>query len=358
MSTLGKYVGRTIFWMIILSCFALLSIIILFTLLDELSRLENNYQQKEALMFVLYSIPGRFYDMLPFGILIGCLTGLGILASNSELVVMQTSGVSTFQISMNVIKPVILLLILNIYLGEYVVPNMERVARNDKQLAVSKERKLSRHGFWFREGNIYMHVSLLNTGGVIQGVTHYIFNESRQLEKVLYARRAVFHTGGSRGPYWLLEDIEVTEFTIDGPKAYRLPGLEWKTSIRPDIAANESLLDPVNLSVRELTRRIDYLREQELDSTSYELGFWKKVLQPLSVIGLVFIALSFIFGPLRETTMGVRVVSGIVTGIFFKFSQDLLSPASVVYGFSPLLAVLVPILLCFLAGLYLLKRAA
>jgi lipopolysaccharide export system permease protein len=55
--------------------------------------------------------------------------------------------------------------------------------------------------------------------------------------------------------------------------------------------------------------------------------------------------------------MGMRVVTGLVTGIVFKFFQDLLSPASLVFGFSPMVAVLIPIVLCFGAGYFLLRRA-
>ncbi|MDB9880136.1 LPS export ABC transporter permease LptG, partial [Pseudomonadales bacterium] len=75
-------------------------------------------------------------------------------------------------------------------------------------------------------------------------------------------------------------------------------------------------------------------------------------------LSLVFVAISFIFGPLRESTMGMRVVTGLVTGIVFKFIQDLLSPASLVFGFPPFIAVVIPIIICFSAGYFLLRRAA
>jgi lipopolysaccharide export system permease protein len=53
----------------------------------------------------------------------------------------------------------------------------------------------------------------------------------------------------------------------------------------------------------------------------------------------------------------MRVVTGLVIGILFKFVQDLLSPASMVFGFAPIIAVLIPILLCFIFGYVLLRRA-
>ncbi|MDB5983897.1 MAG: permease, YjgP/YjgQ family, partial [Pseudomonas sp.] len=41
----------------------------------------------------------------------------------------------------------------------------------------------------------------------------------------------------------------------------------------------------------------------------------------------------------------------------FRIAQDLLGPSSLVFGFSPLLAVLVPSGICAIAGVWLLRRA-
>jgi lipopolysaccharide export system permease protein len=55
--------------------------------------------------------------------------------------------------------------------------------------------------------------------------------------------------------------------------------------------------------------------------------------------------------------MGFRVFSGVVVGLLFKYAQDLLGPSSLVFGFDPIIATLAPILVCFLVGAILLKRA-
>ena len=39
-------------------------------------------------------------------------------------------------------------------------------------------------------------------------------------------------------------------------------------------------------------------------------------------LGLVLVAMSFIFGPLREGTMGARVFIGVIVGVVFRISQD------------------------------------
>jgi lipopolysaccharide export system permease protein len=71
----------------------------------------------------------------------------------------------------------------------------------------------------------------------------------------------------------------------------------------------------------------------------------------------VLVGISFVFGPLRDSTMGLRVFVGVVLGISFKILQDMLGPISIVFGFPVFLAVLLPALLCAGVGLYLLRRS-
>ena len=88
-----------------------------------------------------------------------------------------------------------------------------------------------------------------------------------------------------------------------------------------------------------------------------ELAFWRKVLQPLATLGLVLVAMSFIFGPLREVQW-VRGLIGVIVGVVFRISQDFFGPASLIFGYDPLVAAVVPISGCWVGGLWLLWRRA
>ncbi len=101
-----------------------------------------------------------------------------------------------------------------------------------------------------------------------------------------------------------------------------------------------------------------YLLDQGLNASTYLMAFWKKILRPLTTAVMVLVAISFIFGPLRSVTMGFRVFCGIIVGLTFKFAQDLLGPSSLVFGFNPILATLIPLGVFILLGIVLLKRAS
>ena len=101
-----------------------------------------------------------------------------------------------------------------------------------------------------------------------------------------------------------------------------------------------------------------YFNMIKLNNDNYWLAFWSKLFKPLATMALVLMAISFIFGPLRSVTLGQRVFIGVLVGFAFQISQDLLSPASLVFGFSPLIAVLLPSVCCAGIGFFLLHRAS
>jgi lipopolysaccharide export system permease protein len=354
---LDFYIAQTISMTMLLALVGLLGILMIFTFLEQVDDIGKGYSALDLLQFVLYSMPRMFYQMIPYAALIGCLAGLGILANNSELVVMRAAGISTWSILLSAMKPTLVLILLGLYVGEFILPDVERTARNNREMALSGGNAAPMVGFWYREGNVFMHFDEVGQSSVIGGVSHYYFDADRQLTSTLYAERGVYHDVRANEKYWLLENVTTTTLEAGKSVTRQMPSRRWDTDLGPSLLGNEVLVQPDKMSIGELNAKIEYMRKQELNSMKYELGFWHKVLQPLATIGLVFVAISFIFGPLRESTMGMRVVTGLVTGIVFKFFQDLLSPASLVFGFSPMVAVLIPIVLCFGAGYFLLRRA-
>jgi|TARA_B100001964_G_C14212192_1_gene591015 lipopolysaccharide export system permease protein len=361
MKQLDLYLARTVGLTMSLAVFGIVGMLAIFTFIEQMEDVTNNYKLVNVGQFVLYSLPRMFHGAIPFSALIGCIAGLGLLANSSELIVMRSAGVSTWSISWGAIKPALVLVGLGLFVGEYILPDFERIARNDRTRAMSDENEITpEFGFWYREGSIYMHFDEVGQSGLLEGVSHFYFREGddRELVKTMFAERAVFHDMDSEDDYWLLEKVIVTEINGDNSVSEKVTSLQWHTNLTPEILSTEILVQPDRMSIRELSNKIDYLRSEGLNSSKFELGFWSKVLQPFATVGLVFVAISFVFGPLREATTGMRVVTGLIIGIIFKFVQDLLSPASLVFGFPPAVASLIPIVICFVVGYMLMRRAS
>ena len=130
--------------------------------------------------YVLLTAPRRAYEMLPMAALIGCLIGLGTLASNSELTIMRAAGVSIGRIVWAVMKPMLVLMLAGILIGEYVAPLTENQAQADRALAQGGgAAQSSKRGMWHRQGQEYVHVNAVQPGGVLLGVKMCIRDRRR-----------------------------------------------------------------------------------------------------------------------------------------------------------------------------------
>ncbi|MBT4492131.1 MAG: LPS export ABC transporter permease LptG [Gammaproteobacteria bacterium] len=355
MKQLDLYVGRTVAGMILMASAGLIGLFVLFTFLDQMDDLRNDYTINEVARYVMYSVPRIFYETLPFAALIGCLTGLGLLANNSELIVMRSAGVSTWQLFWSATKPALVLIVFGVLVGELLLPDFERTARVLRENAMADDIT-PRGGVWYRESDIYMHFNSVSHTGELRDIHQYFIDDERQLYRTRWAESANY-VPEKYGGYWLLENIVITHLVGETKTEERIEKTLWKTELTPQILNAEILVQPDKMSMMELRRKIRYMESQGLNTGKFELGFWTKLFQPIASLSLVFVAVAFIFGPLRETTMGMRIVTGLIIGILFKFVQDLLSPASLVFGFPPLVATLTPILACVGLGYLLIKRA-
>ncbi|AMX03055.1 LPS export ABC transporter permease LptG [Microbulbifer thermotolerans] len=352
MRKLDVYIGRTVAMAVGAVLLVLIGLDVIFAIVDQLGELEDNYQFADAVLYVLWTLPERIYEQLGFSALVGCMVGLGTLAGTSELTVMRAAGISIGRIAWAVMKPVMLLIVLGLALAEFVIPHTNQTAENRKAMALGElDDSGLEEGLWLKEGDEFVHFNAALPSGELYGVTRYRFGDERELQRVEFAERGYF-----AGDHWILENSRTTTFTADRALSEVKARQEWQAEISPELFALVVPL-PSDLSPRNLWAYGNFLDRKGEDSSRYWLQFWKKLLQPLTIASLVMVAISFIFGPLREVTTGLRVFTGVIVGIVFQTLQDMLGPSSVVFGFPPFIAVLLPILLCFALGWLLLKRA-
>ena len=354
MLRLSRHIGSTIFLSIAVALLVLVGLDVVAAIIDEAGDVRRNYHFADALIYVGTKLPSTIYEYIPFSSLIGCLFGLGMLASSSEVVVMRASGISLLRIVYFVLRPVMLFVVLAVTIGEYFSPYLDQLAEGRREYLRKGESALdSSSGLWNREGSEFMHFNAVFPGGVLFGVSRFQFAEDRSLQEASFSSRATFNASEN---LWVEENVSITRFTEDRTEAEKKITRRWESELTPEVLM-VNILPPEALSIRSLNQYIDFLEHQNTDNQLYKLAFWTKVLQPLVIIGLVLLGISFVFGPLRESTMGFRIFIGVVVGVGFRIIQDMLGPFSIVFGFPPLLAVLLPVLFCVLVGLTLLRRS-
>ncbi len=352
MRRLDLYVGKVVLGSIAAVLLVIVGLDAIGAFIEELEDLSDSYTFAEVIGYTALRLPGRVYEFTPFAALIGCLIGLGQLAGSCELVVMRAAGVSIGRLVWITMKPALLVALLGFAIGEYVAPHTDQIAETRRALAQNPGQTYAgKHGLWRREGNTFLHFNAVEPGGVVYGMTLLKFDERLELRSALWASQARF-----QGDHWMMEQVERTDFANWQTRRSEQLNMRWDTGITPELLTME-IVEPSQLSLQDLRRHSRYLAMQGLDFDDYSLALWNKLLHPVAVGSLVLVAISFIFGPLREGNLGFRIFIGVIVGIAFRTSQDLMGPASLVFGFPPLYAALAPILLCVIAGLALLRRA-
>ncbi|WP_246624763.1 LPS export ABC transporter permease LptG [Oceanobacter mangrovi] len=353
MNRLDAYVARSVLMATLVVIVVIVGLDAIFTLVDELDQLKGGYQFLEAMQFMGLRLPRRIYEYLPMASLIGCLAGLGAMAASSELTVMRAAGISVGRIAVAVIKPMLVLMALNMAMAEYAIPTLERIAQSQKAVQQGKGDILSNKGkgFWHREGNTFMRFTAIEPNGVLHGITLFEFDDKQDLLGIRSAERAIYSQ-----QRWQMQSV--IDMTIEPERTSMeyLSTLDWDTGLTPQ-SLSVVMIEPRDMSISNLYSYTQYLQQQGLNADNYLLSFWRKVTQPLGTLALVILGISFIFGPLRSVTPGYRIFSGILVGLVYKYAEELLAPASIVFGFAPIWASIIPIAGCLLAGMFLLRRA-
>lgn len=351
-SILDQYIGKTVLRTSLLSLAVLTGLSALIRFVEQLRSVgEGSYSIAQAGLFVLYSLPRDIEVFFPMAALLGGLIGMGMLASNSELVVMLAAGRSRLNIIGAVMKGAVIMMIAVMAIGEWVAPQMEAEGRELRARAISGGSLISsQRGVWAKDGYHFVNIGEVQDTGRISDLIIYQFNAARTLESVVAGEQAVF-TGQS----WRLRNVTVTQLTEAGIDSEQLNSYTWESSLTPD-KLGVVTVKPESLSIRGLIDYLDYLVTNQQAAERYELALWRKVLAPLTVAVMLLVALSFIFGPLRSTTMGARILLGVITGFGFHVSNEIFGPLAQVYALPPVLGASVPSLLFAGAAFYVLSR--
>jgi len=349
---LDIYIGRTILSTSMLTLSVLLTISAMFKFIDQMRSVGRGYYDMvHAALFTLYSVPGDLVTFFPMAALIGGLIGLGMLASSSELVVMQAAGLSRFNIISSVMKTAVVMMLMVMVVAEWGAPVSDRAARELRTKAISDGSLFAaQQGVWAKDGNQFVNIRKVDDFGNLQDVVVYQFDDALQLVSIVSAEKALYDKDA-----WLLQQVNRLDFTPDRVIKQQWPEQRWRSSLTPD-KLGVVTIKPEMLSLRGLTDYVDYLQQNSQDASRYQLAFWRKALQPLTIIAMLLMALSFIFGPLRSVTMAARVLMGILTGFAFYMSNEVFGPVALVYQMPPLVGALLPSALFIAMSVYFMRK--
>jgi lipopolysaccharide export system permease protein len=354
MTILDRYIVRSILGFVFMVMAVVLVLGGLFVFIDQQDDIGvGHYTAIEALYYTLLNLPQQAFELLPITVLIGSLLGLGSLARGSELTVIRAPGVSIVRLSGAALIAAVVLIGVEVLLGEYLSPPLQVVAREEKAFAKYTDISFgSGGGAWVRDGNLVLNVA--RQSGQRQFGSMQIFELSPDHHLVALGHAVNATVGADKK--WQLGDYKESRFTDDAVQA-QAPGQRILHSNVTAGFLGLAAQDPNQLTNRALWQLIQYSRTNSLDAGRYVFAFWSRIARTLAIAFSVLLAIPFVLGSLRSAGAGTRLLMGLLLGICFFLLQKLIESGTVVFDLNPAVLAWIPTAALGLVTLLLLARA-
>jgi lipopolysaccharide export system permease protein len=313
MNTLDRYLYRTVLLYTLMTMAVLLALGALILFISQQGDVGiGSYSAGDAFLFTLLNLPQTAFELLPIGALIGALMGLGNLAAGSELVVTRASGVSVWRIAWPVGLAGLTLAVIMFGIGEYAAPHMSQFAKREKTIAKLADVSFAgTSSAWVKDGNRILRVQTGEVDRAFGGVSVFELDGPTRLRSIQRAARIVADPGR-----WSLHNVATSRFEKDKVEGDTVSELTLRSTVNPEFLGLAAT-DPQMLTLHGLASYIAHLRRNNLETTSYEIGYWSRIARLFAVIVVTLLALPFVFGPLRTTGAGTRTVFGALLGVVF-----------------------------------------
>jgi len=338
MQLLDRYIGRAVGGSVLAVIVVVAALLFLITFAGEFDKIgKANYTFWNAIEFTLLKTPSLMYALFPIATLLGSIMGLGALANSHELIVVRSAGISIGRIVISIMKMALVLMIFAFVLGEVIGPPAQQYAKIKRVKALSTDISFNtEYGLWARDGNTYIHVQRADSSGNLHQIHLYTFNKQQQLESLLKA-----DTAKHNGETWVLQDVTQSSVSNERVTTKNIDTMLWKTLMDPELVQIVSV-EPETLAIWKLKSYIDYLEDNGLDTANYKLAFWGKVVMPLTIAAMVLLAVPFVMGSMRKTSIGQQILIGFLAGLSFFIANRLLGQMSLVYNFHPAVGAALP----------------
>jgi lipopolysaccharide export system permease protein len=324
----------------------------LFEFIGQLESTQGDYGIPQALLFTMLRLPQLSFEMLPIAALIGGLLGLGALAGTSELVVMRTAGLSVARLAGMVALAGGVLTIATGLVGEFIGPPLDYFARTmrDEARYQQEDRDIGTAA-WVKDGPVILHLERINTEFEFGALYVFRFNPDHSLASIARAE----NSGIDDNDNWLLENFRETRFQDDGVQVSE-SSLEVKSFDVDGELLGVTLVKPDSLSARGLLSYIAYLKKNGLAAERYETEFWSRISKTMTVMVMPVLALAFVFGSLRSSGSGSRLMIGVMIGLAYFLASEMIANSGQVFDLNPAIVTWMPTLALLLVTGFSLSR--
>lgn len=342
-----KYVMKSVLQSIFLIflCLVVLQIFILFV--NQMGDIgKGQFTTVKAFSYILYRLPYEINMTFPIISLLGALVGLSVLAEHGELLILRVSGLSILNIFRMVAAIGLGLTLMMMLISEYVIPQLLFKGNTLKWEAIHEGQLLRQaQAVWYKNHDNFWYITPWKSSYYLASVTRFKKNELGNLESIDFYQDVSWQNKA-----WQANQIDKTYFKQDKvqhqeihqPQVLDLP-------LTPSFFKHMEQA-PDEMSLSDLWQKVGQLKNQQ-NISKEESIFWQRALQPLGTLLMMLLAIPCIFGPLRSSTMGAKLISGIVLGFGFFIINQMFNFISQVYQIPAILGAVIPLLIFTMLGL-------
>lgn len=356
MKILDRYIAKTLLKYSLSVMLILVGVFAFFKFLEEVDDIGRaSYMLNDALTYIVLLIPSITYSLSSLIILLGAILGLGYLASNSELIVMRSAGISVIEITKTTLKISVMLSVLMVLFGEFLVPYTSDYAKQYRANALGQRVVASNNdGFWIKDNNNFIRVERNLEGEIFNDITLIKLDKTNNLESVIFSKKADFD-----GAKVSLAQSDLYELDTDESiaKIERQALNQYVTEVAFDQALIESLKkEPKSLSTWQLFKQINFLAINDLSTDVYEVELYARLIKPITLIAMIILAIPFVFGSLRDSSLGKKIFFGVVVSLFFELASRIGAMLSLRFDLNHLLSASLPTAIVLILALTMLYR--
>jgi len=350
MRILDKYMFYSIFKASVSTLFSLVFIFLFFKFLEELNDLgQGNYNLTEMIKFLTLLIPSFFNSFVVLSLLIGTIFSIGQLNANKELQIFLTGSISTNQLILKSLKYGFIISCLLIALFETFSPQTYKLANQIKDEAIGNQKFNKLDNFWIRRNGQIISLSKnnLNKNSV------KIFNiENNNLRSYINANEVSVDESGFfsdkstkiifnevDGYFYPEKKIDMSDFRVAFSK-------DQLRSLEQDVRS---------LSMFELVKVLIFSVKNQTESDQYVIDIISRLIRPFTLLGMVLLALPFIFDIRRSISIGNRIFLGISIGVITHLLTKILSITGLKFNEMVILGPIMPTLILLIVGIIFFK---
>lgn len=335
MKVISHYISVTYLKLFGLSVGAFVTIYLVIDFLEKFRRFsQSDCNPVYIVLFFLYKIPSITNQVMPLAVLMATLLTLGTLSRSSEIIAMQSCGISLKKIAEPLLAIAFALSLFTFFSNEVIIPHTSQQMKYIEEVVIRKRSPSTffrLNNIWYRENNYILQARLfVPATRTLKGITLWQTTDDLQPVKRLEADEGVWD-----GSHWTLKNVLEKDFSAGSAPASRVINtLPVPFSLQvDDLKTLDKYAD--NMGFFKLKRYTEKLQKGGYDATRYQAQMHSKLSLPFACLIMAFLGIPFALRGGRTSgialgiglSLAIGFVYFIINAILISFGQTgVLSP--------------------------------